>query len=109
MGKTMKQALVYLLAFCLLSGTFAATAAWAINGGRFPKGKKAVLTVFLSLFTAAAPYEVVVLAVNTLIFHGTKPLFSIVISAFVQILIVALCAVLTVVYLIRGKKEETGA
>ena len=58
-------------------------------------------------FIAMAP--VWMLLINTLIFHGTKPLFSIVISAFVQILIVALCAVLTVVYLISGKKEETGA
>lgn len=88
---------------------FCFTAAWAINGCRFPKGKKAVLTVLLCLFVAAAPYEIVVLIVNTLIHHGMKPLFSITVSAFVQIAIVILCAVLTIVSLVRTEKRKDGA
>ena len=91
--------------FCLI-------AAWAINGGRFPKGKKAVLTVLLCLFVAAAPYEIVVLIVNTLIHHGMKPLFSICVSSFVQSGVVIVSALLTVIFLARqnlkeSKQEET--
>ena len=84
---------------------FCLTAAWAINGCRFPKGIKAVLTVLLCLFIAAAPYEIVVLIVNTLIYHGQKPMFSITLSAFVQIAIVAAGCILIIANLIRRKKN----
>lgn len=85
---------------------FCLVAAWAIKGGAFPKGKKAVLTVLLCLFIAAAPYEVVVLVINTLIHHGLRPLFSIVLSAYVQIAIVILSSLLTIIFLARkGKKR----
>ena len=85
---------------------FCMIAAWAINGCSFPKGKKAVLTVILSLFVAAAPYEIVVLIINTLIHHGFRPLYSIVLSSYVQIAIVLVCAVLTIVCLTRGKRKD---
>ena len=86
---------------------FCLVAAWAINGGAFPKGKKAVLTVLLCLFIAAAPYEIVVLIINTLIYHGLKPLYSITVSSFVQSGIVILSSLLTIVFLARnGKKDK---
>ena len=85
---------------------FCLVAAWAKNGCAFPKGKKAVLTVLLYLFIAAAPYEVVVLVINTLIHHGLRPLFSIVLSAYVQIAVVAVSSVLTIVCLARKDKKE---
>ena len=85
---------------------FCLVAAWAKNGCAFPKGKKAVLTVLLCLFIAAAPYEVVVLVINTLIHHGLRPLFSIVLSAYVQIAVVAVSSVLTIVCLARKDKKE---
>ena len=80
----------------------------ALNGCRFPKGKKAVLTVLLCQFVAAAPYELVVLIVNTLIHHGLRPLYSITVSSFVQSGIVILCAVLTIIFLARGAKRKDG-
>ena len=88
---------------------FCFTAAWTINGCRFPRGKKAVLTVLLCLFVAAAPYELVVLIINTLIHHGLRPLYSITVSSFVQSGIVILCSVLTIVFLSRGAKRKDGA
>lgn len=85
---------------------FCLVAAWAKNGGAFPKGKKAVLTVLLCLFVAAAPYEIVVLIVNTLIHHGMKPLFSICVSSFVQSAVVIFSALLTVVFLARRDQKK---
>ncbi|MCR5041392.1 MAG: alkaline phosphatase [Clostridia bacterium] len=81
-------------------------AAYAKNGFAFPRGKRMAGTVILSLFLAAAPYEIVVLAVNTLIYHGTRPTFSITVSAFVQ-MAVALAALIVILARLRrdpGKK-----
>ena len=87
---------------------FILIAAWAKNGCAFPKGKKAGLTVFLSLLICALPYELTVLVINTLIYHGLRPLFSITLSAFVQIAIVAVSAVIVILSFLRkrgvGKK-----
>ncbi len=82
-------------AFCMI-------AVWAKNGAEFPKGKKGVLAVIGSLFVAAAPYEVVVLVINTLIFHGFHPLLSITLSAYVQMIVVTVCAIM----IIRALKKQ---
>lgn len=87
-------------AFCMI-------AVWAKNGASFPKGKKGVLAVIGSLFVAAAPYEVVVLIINTLIYHGFRPLFSITLSSFVQMAVVAVCAIVIMRSFTRKNKTET--
>ena len=77
-------------------------AAYAKNGFAFPKGKRLAGAVVLSLFLAAAPYEIVVLVINTLIYHGTRPTYSIILSAFVQMAVVL--AALAVIFLRSGRK-----
>lgn len=93
MGKMMKKTIPYLLVCCMLAGTFAVTAA-AAGAGQ-------------TLFDAAAPYEIVVLLVNTLIHHGMKPLYSICVSSFVQSAVVTVSALLTVVFLARQDRKRT--
>ena len=85
---------------------FILIAAWAKNGCAFPKGKKAGLTVFLSLLLCALPYELVVLVINTLIYHGHRPLHSITLSAFVQMAIVAASAIVVILAFIRKRKAD---
>ena len=87
--------------------SFCMIAVWAKNGASFPKGKKAVLAVIGSLFVAAAPYEVVVLIINTLIYHGFRPLFSITLSSYVQMAVVAACAIVIMRSFTRKNKTET--
>ena len=60
--------------------------------------------VILSLFLAAAPYEVVVLIINTLIYHGTRPTYAITLSAFVQMAFVL--AALVVFFVSLGHKAR---
>lgn len=86
---------------------FILVAAWAKNGCAFPKGKKAVFTVFLSLLIAALPYELVVLLINTLIYHGFRPLFSIAVSSYVQMAVVAASAIIVILTFTRKRKADT--
>ena len=79
-------------------------AVYAKNGFSFPKGKQLAGKVILSLFLAAAPYEVVVLIINTLIYHGTRPTYSITLSAFVQMAVVL--AALVVIFVSLGHKAR---
>lgn len=88
---------------------FCFVAAWAINGCRFPKGKKAVLTILLCLFVAAAPYELVVLIINTIIHHGLRPTYSITVSSFVQSGIVIVGSILTIIFIVRDRKRKGGS
>ena len=76
---------------------FCMVAAWALNGFVFPKGKKLVAAVLLSLTAAALPYELVILVINTLIHHGQRPTYSITLSAFalMAVILVSLCLTLT--------------
>lgn len=73
------------------------TAACAMNGFALPKGKRLIGTVLLSLFAAAAPYEIAVLVINTLIYHGSRPTYSVMLAAFVPMVLVtaAIIAVFT--------------
>ncbi|MCR5042009.1 MAG: DUF4838 domain-containing protein [Clostridia bacterium] len=86
------------------------TAACAKNGFAVPKGKKLALSVFLSLLIAALPYELIVLLINTIIHHGLRPVFSITVSSYCQILVICACLVTVIVSLFRikrgGKKEQ---
>ena len=71
------------------------TAACAKNSFAFPKGKRLAGTVIVSLFAAAAPYEIAVLVINTLIWHGTQPTHSMLLAAFVPMAL-ALASVIVV-------------
>ena len=78
----------------------------AKNGFALPKGKRMAGAAVLSLFLAAAPYEIAVLVINTLIFHGLRPTFSVTLSAFVPMAVV-LGALLVILASARGKAKQT--
>ena len=88
--------------FLLAAAGVVFLAAVAKNGFSLPKGKRLAGAVILSLFLAAAPYEIVVLVINTLIYHGTRPTYSIMLSAFVQMAVVL--AALVVIFVCLGRK-----
>ncbi len=79
-------------------------AAYAYRGFAFRGAKRTACTAVLSLFLAAEPYEIVVLAINTLIHHGTRPTYSITLSAFVQMALVA-AALLVTMRSLRSKNK----
>lgn len=81
-------------------------AAYAHNGFAFPKGKQLAGKVILSLAVAAAPYEIAVLVVNTLIYHGTRPTRSIVIAVFFQAAVLLAAITVIVVRLCRENKKN---
>ena len=74
---------------------FCMIAAWALNGFAFPKGKKLAAAVLLSLTAAALPYEIAILIINTLIHHGLRPTYSITLSAFALMIVIAVSLILT--------------
>ena len=82
--------------------------AYARNGFSFPKGRRMAGTVILSLFLAAAPYEIAVLVINTLIHHGRRPTYSITLSAFVSMAIV-LTSLVIMIASTRRKAERTAS
>ena len=84
-------------------------AAYAHNGFAFPKGKRLAGKVILSLAVAAAPYEIAVLVVNTLIYHGTKPTRSIVIAVFFQAAVLLASITVVIVKLCRENKDNQEA
>jgi hypothetical protein len=84
-------------------------AAYAHNGFAFPKGKRLAGKVILSLAVAAAPYEIAVLVVNTLIYHGTKPTRSIVIAVFFQAAVLLASITVIIVKLCRENKDNNKA
>ncbi|MBQ6118833.1 MAG: hypothetical protein IJK98_06340 [Clostridia bacterium] len=79
----------------------------AKNGFVFPKGKRLAGAALLSLFLAAAPYEVAVLVINTLIYHGRKPTFSVTLSAFVPMAVV-LASLIVILVSARSKAKDRG-
>ncbi len=81
------------------------TAAYAGNGFAFPKDRRMAGTVILSLFIAAAPYEITVLVINTLIHHGMRPTWSITTSAFVPMAVV-LASLIVIIAAPRRKEKE---
>ena len=81
-------------------------AAWAKNGCELPKGKKLVGTVLIGLTVAALPYELIVLLINTIIYHSHEPTCSIALSSFCQMAVIAVCLAVTVIGLRKTKKEE---
>ena len=84
-------------------------AVYARNGFAFPKGKRLAGKVIMSLAIAAAPYEIAVLVVNTLIYHGTKPTRSIVIAVFFQAAVLLAAITVVIVKLCRGNKKDNEA
>ncbi len=80
-------------------------AVYANNGFSLPKGKRLVGKVIQSLAIAAAPYEIAVLVVNTLIYHGTKPTRSIVIAVFFQAAVLLAAITVIIVRLCRERKK----
>ncbi len=88
---------------------FGLLAAWAIGGCRFPRGLRLVLTVILTLLVSALPYELVILFVNTLKYHGQKPVYSITVSAYVLMGIMLVDLVLFLVFLLKRKKDKATA
>ena len=92
-------------ALLLCAAGFCMTAAWAMNGFVFPKGKKLVFAVLGSLTAAALPYEIVILVINTIIFKGLRPTFSITLSAFTLMLLIA-AALIVILAALRKKKTN---
>ena len=76
----------------------------AKNGFALPKGKRLAGAAILSLFLAAAPYEIAVLVINTLIHHGLRPTFSVTLSAFVPMAVV-LASLIVMIASLRGRKK----
>lgn len=81
-------------------------AVYANNGFALPKGKRLAGKVIQSLAIAAAPYEISVLVVNTLIYHGTKSTRSIVIAVFFQAAVLLAAITVIVVRLCRESKKD---
>ena len=76
----------------------------ARNGFRPHSGKRLWLSVFFSLLIAALPYELIVLLINTIIYHGLKPVFSITVSSYCQIAVIAAALIITAVSLKKDKE-----
>ncbi len=81
------------------------TAACALNGFTLPKGKGLAGSLLLSLFAAAAPYEIALLAINTLRYHGTRPTYSVILAAFVPMALAA-AAIIIVFAALKQKKTR---
>lgn len=88
-------------ALLLCVAGFCMIAAWAVNGFAFPKGKKLAVAILVSLTAAALPYEIVILIVNTIIYDGLRPTYSITISAFCLMLVIVIALALTLASLRR--------
>ncbi len=93
-------------ALLLCVAGFCMIAAWAMNGFVFPKGKKLVFSVLGSLTVAALPYEIVILVINTLIYHGQRPTYSITLSAFCLMLVIAAALTITLIKLKKLSKAS---
>lgn len=91
-------------ALLLTVAGFCMIAAWALCGFAFPKGKRLVASILISLTAAALPYEVVILIINTLIHHGTRPTYSITVSAFALMAVVAAALIITLASLRKKSK-----
>ncbi len=87
---------------------FGFAAAWARNGCRFAFGKRGLITVLVVLAVAAAPYEVGVLLINTIILNSRHPTFAITLSAFIQIAVLAV-NVIVLLAALRRKKQPAPA
>lgn len=88
---------------------FGMLAAWAHNGCKFPRGVRLVLTILITLLVSALPYELVILCVNTLKYHGQKPVYSITVSAFVLMGVMLIDLVFFLVEILRKHKRQQPA
>ncbi len=72
-----------------------------------PTVSKSALSVLLTvlLFAAAAPYEITLLAINTLRYHGTRPTYSVMLAAFVPMALAA-AAIIIVFAALKQKKTR---
>ena len=91
------------LLLCIAGYLFAA--AHAFNGFSFFKGKKGLVVTLLVLAGAALPYELAVLFINTLKYHGSRPTYSIAMSALVPMALIVAALVLTAAKLLKKKKD----
>ena len=102
------QLLIYAIvdAIMLLSvAIFGFIGSWAGNGCRMPRGKRLAAAIIFNLFFAAAPYEVGVLLINTIILKSQQPTYAITLSAFVQMAVLAANVVLIISGLLKSKKK----
>ena len=88
---------------------FGMLAAWAHNGCKFPHGVRLVLTILITLLVSALPYELVILCVHTLKYHGQKPVYSITVSAYVLMGVMLIDLVFFLVEMLRKRKPKESA
>ena len=83
---------------------FGMITAWARNRETL-RGKRLVIALLVSLAAAAAPYELIVLLVNTVILKSQKPVLAMAICALWQMAVIFVNLILTLFALL--KKETT--
>lgn len=88
---------------------FGFLAAYAVNDFQRHKGKRAVIVTLIVLAVAAAPYEVGILLINTIIYGSQRPTFSIAMSALIPMAVILADLVIITVKLLRGKKDRPDA
>lgn len=91
---------------CLLLSIagFGFLAAYAVNGFKPHKGKRAVIVTLIVLAVAVAPYEVGVLLINTIIFHSQRPTYSIALSALIPVAIIVVDLIILAVKLKKAPR-----
>lgn len=77
------------------------------RGFAFPTGKKLVLSIIGTLTVAALPYELIVLLIHMIIYHGLKPVLSITVSSFCQFALIIASLIITTVSLLK-KRDAAG-
>lgn len=92
--------------FLLSIAGFGFLAAYAVNNVGPHKGKRGVAAALIVLAVAAAPYEVAVLLINTIIYDSSRPTFSIAVSALVPMAIILTDLIILAVKLIGKKKTD---
>ena len=91
---------------CLLLSIagFGFLAAYAVNGFKPHKGKRAVIVTLIVLAVAVAPYEVGVLLINTIIFHSQRPTYSIALSALIPMAVIVVDLIVLAVKLKKAPR-----
>ena len=92
--------------FLLSIAGFGFLAAYAVNGFRAHKGKRGAAAALIVLAVAAAPYEVAVLLINTIIYDASRPTFSVATAALVPMTIIVVDLIIIASKILGKKKTE---